>query len=88
MRVRAAAEAFGCKVSRHEGVGAWHQLVISGNGNRWHPAGVGKWLKDLGIFGQRSHEKHLPAAVFTLSDSADRSVAPSSVGDRRYYFAS
>jgi replicative DNA helicase len=43
-------------------------LVISGNGNRWHPAGVGKWLKDLGIFGQRSHEKHLPAAVFTLSN--------------------
>ena len=66
--VRAAAEAFGCRVTRHEGVGAWHQLVISGNGNRWHPAGVGKWLKDLGIFGQRSHEKHLPAAVFTLSD--------------------
>jgi replicative DNA helicase len=66
--VRAAAEAFGCVVSRHEGVGAWHQLVISGNGNRWTPAGVGKWLKDMGIFGQRSHQKHLPSAVFTLSD--------------------
>jgi replicative DNA helicase len=64
--VRAAAEAFGSRVSRHEGVGAWHQLVISGNGNRWAPAGVGKWLKDLGIFGQRSHEKRLPAEVFTL----------------------
>jgi replicative DNA helicase len=49
-------------------VGAWHQLVISGNGNRWAPAGVGKWLKDMGIFGQRSHEKHLPSAVFALSD--------------------
>jgi replicative DNA helicase len=66
--VRKAAEAFGSIVTRHEGVGAWHQLVISGNGNRWHPAGVGKWLKDLGIFGQRSHQKHLPEAVFRLAN--------------------
>jgi replicative DNA helicase len=70
--VRGAAEAFGCRVTRHEGVGARHQLVISGNGDRWHPAGVGKWLKELGIFGQRSHEKHLPPAVFAL---ADRQIA-------------
>ena len=48
-------------VTRHAGRGAWHQLVISGNGNRWHAKGVGAWLKELGIFGQRSHEKHLPA---------------------------
>src|SRR5262249_228496 len=44
-------------------------LVISGNGNRWSPLGVGKWLKDLGIFGQRSHQKHLPAEVFTLPNA-------------------
>jgi replicative DNA helicase len=67
--VRGAAEMFGCRTTRHEGVGNWHQLVISGNGNRWSPFGVGKWLKELGIFGQRSHEKHLPAAVFSLADS-------------------
>ncbi len=67
--VRKAAEAFGSTVNRHEGVGAWHQLVISGNGNRWHAAGVGKWLKDLGIFGQRSLQKHLPESVFRLPDS-------------------
>ncbi|MEL6603834.1 MAG: replicative DNA helicase [Cyanobacteria bacterium J06614_10] len=66
--VQAAAEAFGCKVSRHPGKGNWHQLVISGNGNRWHPAGVGRWLKELGIFGQRSAEKHMPAEVFQLPD--------------------
>jgi len=66
--VRAAAEAFGCRVIRHEGVGAWHQLVISGNGNRWRPAGVGRWLRDVGIFGQRSHEKRLPESVFTLAN--------------------
>jgi replicative DNA helicase len=67
--VRGAAEMFGCRVTRHEGVGNWHQLVISGNGNRWSPFGVGKWLKDLGIHGQRSHEKHLPATVFSLPNS-------------------
>ncbi len=68
MVVRQAAEAFACRVTRHAGRGLWSQLVISGNGNRWHPAGVGKWLKDLGIFGQRSHEKRLPAEVFQLSN--------------------
>ncbi|HEY4971998.1 MAG TPA: DnaB-like helicase C-terminal domain-containing protein, partial [Steroidobacteraceae bacterium] len=67
--VRTCAEAFGSTVTRHEGpTGTWHQLVISGNGNRWHPAGVGAWLKQLGIFGQRSHQKHLPAEVFALPD--------------------
>ena len=63
-----AARALGSTVTRHAGRGAWHQLVIGGNGNRWHPAGVGKWLKDLGIHGQRSHEKRLPADVFRFSD--------------------
>jgi replicative DNA helicase len=66
--VRAAAEAFGSRVTRFAGRGQWHQLLISGNGNRWHPAGVGSWLKELGIFGQRSHEKRLPPAVFALAD--------------------
>ncbi len=66
--VRMAAEAFGSRVKRFAGRGLWHQLLISGNGNRWHAAGVGRWLKDLGIFGQRSHEKHLPEQVFTLAD--------------------
>jgi len=66
--VRSAAEMFGCRVTRNESVGDRHQLIISGNGNRWSPLGVGKWLKDLGIFGQRSHQKHLPAEVFSLSN--------------------
>ena len=29
---------------------------------------VGRWLKELGIFGQRSHEKRLPCGVFELAD--------------------
>jgi replicative DNA helicase len=67
--VAEAARSLGSTVTRHAGRGAWHQLVIAGNGNRWHPAGVGKWLKDLGIHGQRSHEKRLPADVFRFSDN-------------------
>jgi len=65
----AAREAFGCAVIRHEGpTGSWHQLVISGNGDRWHPAGVNAWLRELGIFGQRSFQKRIPQVAFRLSD--------------------
>jgi replicative DNA helicase len=62
--VRAAAEACGCKVSRHEGIGAGtsSSSVATAAGARR----CRKWLKELGIFSQRSHEKHLPPAVFTL----------------------
>ncbi len=64
--VREAAIAMGSTVTRYAGRGAWHQLLIAGNGDRWHPAGVGAWLKSQGIFGQRSHEKRIPAEVFRL----------------------
>jgi len=64
----AAVNAFGVAVRRREGSGRWHQLELSGNGNRWHPTGINKWLRDLGIYGQRSHEKRLPAAAFRLTD--------------------
>src|SRR5581483_1446993 len=65
---RAAENEFGATVNRHEGRGNWHQLVISGNGNRWKPAGVNLWLRELGIYGQRSLEKRVPEAVFKLSN--------------------
>jgi replicative DNA helicase len=66
--VREAAEIeFGCSVTRHEGpIGSWHQLVISANGDRWHPRGVNAWLRELGIFGQRSYQKRVPMAAFRL----------------------
>ncbi|MGO9890354.1 MAG: replicative DNA helicase [Solirubrobacteraceae bacterium] len=64
----AARSEFGATVTRYSGRGSWHQLLISGNGNRWHPAGVGAWLKELGIFGQRSAEKRIPDAVFRLGN--------------------
>jgi replicative DNA helicase len=66
--VTESAIALGSTVKRYAGRGQWHQLLISGNGNRWHAAGVGAWLKKLGIHGQRSHQKHLPREVFQLSD--------------------
>ena len=66
--VTKCAKYLGGTVTRYAGRGKWHQLMISGNGNRWHAAGVGAWLKGLGIFGQRSHQKHLPPEVFQFSD--------------------
>ena len=62
------AAHFEVTVNRHAGVGAWHQLVFSGNGNRWHPAGINRWLRKLGVFNQRSYEKRLPPDLFRLSN--------------------
>src|SRR5207302_8606281 len=42
-----ATREFGATVTRYAGHRSWHQLLISGNGHRWHPAGVGAWLKQL-----------------------------------------
>lgn len=67
--VAAAAEKFGSTVERSAGRGKCHHLLISGNGNRWEPTGVGGWLEGLGIFGQRSHEKRLPPSVFQLKSA-------------------
>jgi replicative DNA helicase len=67
--VTECAVALGSTVKRYAGRGNWHQLLISNNGNRWHAAGVGAWLKELGIYNQRSHQKHLPPEVFQLSDA-------------------
>ena len=65
---RAAEREFGATVRRHDGHGNWHQLVISGNGNRWHPAGVNRWLRELGIWNERSASKRVPEAAFTLAN--------------------
>jgi replicative DNA helicase len=64
----AAREEFGCAVTRHAGRGRSHQLVIADSGDRWHQAGVVAWLSELGIFGQRSHEKRVPETAFQLPD--------------------
>jgi replicative DNA helicase len=64
----AAEQEFGCEVKRYKGKGQWHQLLISGNGNRWHPAGINLWLRQLGIFNQCSRQKRLPSEVCQLSN--------------------
>ncbi|MBA3395423.1 MAG: replicative DNA helicase [Deltaproteobacteria bacterium] len=66
--VTAGARALGCEVKRYAGRRNWFQLLISGNGNRWAPAGVNKWFRELGIFGLRSHEKRIPVEAFRLGD--------------------
>jgi replicative DNA helicase len=66
---RAAEEQFGLTVRRYAGRGNWHELLLSGNGNRCKPAGVNQWLRELGIFGQRSHEKRIPETAFRLANS-------------------
>jgi replicative DNA helicase len=67
--VEEAALELGSTVARYEGRGNGHLLLISGNGNRWAPAGVVRWLRELGIYGQRSHEKRLPESAFRLSNA-------------------
>ena len=59
----------GSTVKRYAGRNNWFQLLISGNGNRWHAAGVNRWLRELEIFNQRSHQKRVPSEVFTLSNA-------------------
>ena len=99
--VREAANQMGSTVKRYAGRGLWHQLLFSGNGNRWHASGVGRWLKEIGIFGQRSHEKRLPKEVFELDNvqialllrhlwATDGSVTvrkPGQKGSDRIYFS-
>ena len=35
----------------------------------WKPGGMNAWLRELGIFNQHSHEKHLPDDIFQLSNA-------------------
>jgi len=65
--VEAGARSLGSAVKRYAGRGGWWRLLISGNGDTWRPAGVGTWLEELGIFGQRSREKRVPQQAFLLS---------------------
>ena len=70
LAVTTAALAMGSTVQRIAGRGQWHQLLISGNGHRWQAAGVGAWLKGLGLFNQRSHEKRLPTELLQLDNAS------------------
>ncbi|MBI4924562.1 MAG: intein-containing replicative DNA helicase, partial [Bdellovibrio sp.] len=65
---QAAINQFNVRVTRYKGRGNWHQLLFSGNGNRWHPAGMNLWLRKLGVYGQRSHQKRIPSEAFALDN--------------------
>jgi replicative DNA helicase len=64
----AAIKAFGSTSKTQVASGDRFQLLITGNGSRWHPAGIKQWLRDIGILGQRPHEKELPSEVFRLAN--------------------
>jgi replicative DNA helicase len=87
----AVVSEFGGEVKRYHGRAGWHQLLLTGNGNRWHPAGVNAWLRSLGIFDQRSYEKRIPETAFALPDrqialllrhlwATDGTIAPRNIG--------
>ncbi|MFN3763095.1 MAG: LAGLIDADG family homing endonuclease, partial [Anaerolineae bacterium] len=62
-----AAEKFdnvGCKVAFHKGT--WS--VYAGRVRRDEPPGIVLWLKELGLWGKKAHEKDIPAGVFTLKN--------------------
>lgn len=65
--IQAAETEFGSTIKVYSRDG-WQQIVIGGNGNRWHPQGVNKWLRDLQIYNQRSHEKRIPQEAFRLDN--------------------
>lgn len=63
----AARKLFGIEVKRGDGVGAT-ALRLSAGASKHHPNPCSKWLMDLGIWGQRSHQKVIPAPVFAASN--------------------
>ena len=64
----AARDEFGCAATRSSGRGQWHHLLIAENADGAERARLSAWLRALGVFNQRSHEKRVPEAAFRLSD--------------------
>ena len=64
----AAAHEFDTRVSCSSHIGDKQEILMSGNGNRWHPADVNLWPRELGIFGQHSYDKRVPREVFQFKN--------------------
>jgi replicative DNA helicase len=64
---RAAREEFNVSV-RRVSQRTWSHLYLSAGANKWHPNPLRLWLDQLGIYGQRSYQKHIPEAVFSLPE--------------------
>jgi replicative DNA helicase len=45
----------------------WMHIYLSAGANKWHPNPLRLWLDELGIYGQRSHQKFIPREIFMLS---------------------
>ena len=82
---RAAEHGFGARTSISPGRGSWHTVLISGNGNRWQPAGVNLWLRELGIFDQRSHEETAAGIAVPTPGRAVGDLPAAPVGHRRLH---
>jgi replicative DNA helicase len=67
----AAAVAFGV-AGRRVAQKTWNHLYLSAGANRWHPNPIHTWLRELGIDGQRSKEKEIPAVVLGLHSTQVR----------------
>jgi replicative DNA helicase len=63
----AAKEAFGM-AGRRVPQKTWTHLYLSAGANKWHPNPIKLWLRELGIDGQRSKEKHIPESTFGFSN--------------------
>ncbi len=63
-----ARDEFDCAVTRCSGRGQWHHLLLAENGDGREHGRLSGWLRALGVFNQRSHEKRVPEAAFRLSD--------------------
>ena len=81
---RAAEREFGATVRRHAGRGNWHQLVISATAIAGTRPVSTSGFAQLGIWNQRSADKRVPDAAFTLAERPDRIVAASPLGDGRH----
>ncbi|QTS84080.1 replicative DNA helicase [Coxiella endosymbiont of Amblyomma nuttalli] len=61
-------QEFGNTIKRYSYANNQYKLIISDNNNRFHLSSINKWLRELGIFNQRSYEKHIPHRVFSLKN--------------------
>jgi replicative DNA helicase len=62
-----AREAFGARVRPViKAERSWHQVYLSAANRLTHGTRnpIAEWLSELGVFGLRSHEKHVPTRVF------------------------
>lgn len=66
--VEAGALALG-STSRRVYTASVPQVLIGGNGNRWRNTGALAYMKSIGMWDTRAHEKRVPSVIFRLSNA-------------------